>query len=259
MEHQKTLRILLEIINNFYFMIKLLLYTHSDYNWVWKYWHQQTDKYLKNFKKICLLNSNSNFRDDYRIINYDDKKTYKNRILSCISNLHDDEIVLFAHEDMFLYDKPNFEILNIFYDLIKDEKCDVIKLIRAFENLKKTNINKNLLINPSKQLFSIQPSLLKIKTLKYIYENVPGDNIWEFEGNTNINFLNNLKSFCAFEEALDKKRGKFHYDSSIYPYVCTAVVKGKWNFKEYKKELYEIFYNKKFSYIKYYISKLNFV
>ena len=29
-------------------MIKLLLYTHSDYNWVWKYWHQQTDKFLKN-------------------------------------------------------------------------------------------------------------------------------------------------------------------------------------------------------------------
>ena len=30
--------------------------------------------------------------------------------------------------------------------------------------------------------------------------------------------------------ARDKKRGKFHYDSSIYPYICTAVIKGKWNY-----------------------------
>ncbi len=29
--------------------MKLLLYTHSDYSWVWKYWHQQTDKFLNDF------------------------------------------------------------------------------------------------------------------------------------------------------------------------------------------------------------------
>ena len=31
--------------------MKLLLYTHSDYSWVWKYWHQQTDKFLNDFEK----------------------------------------------------------------------------------------------------------------------------------------------------------------------------------------------------------------
>jgi len=239
--------------------MKLLLYTHSDYNWVWKYWHQQTDKYLKNFKKICLLNINSKFRDDYTVINYDDKNTYKNRILSSINILDDEDVILFAHEDMFLYDKPKFEVLNHFCQLIKNDKCDVIKLIKAFDNLEKSNIHKNLLINPSKQLFSIQPSILKIKTLKHIYKNVPGNNIWEFEANTNRKYLKNIKSFCTFDETLDFKRGKFHYNSSIYPYICTAVIKGKWNFKEYKKELFEIFYNKKFNYFRYFISKFNLI
>ena len=239
--------------------MKLLLYTHSDYNWVWKYWHQQTDKYLKSYQKICLLNTKSNFRDDYITIKYDDKNTYKNRILSCINNLDNEEVVLFTHEDMFLYDKPNFEVLVQFCDLINNNKCDVIKLIRAFDNLDKSNLHNNLLTNPSKQLFSIQPSILKIKTLKHICENVPGDNIWEFEANTNKKYLNNIKSYCAFDEAKDLKKGKFHYNSSIYPYICTAVIKGKWNFKEYKKELFEIFYNKKFSYLRYYLSKFNFI
>ena len=238
--------------------MKILLYTHSDYSWVWKFWHQQTDKFLNNFEKICLVNTNSSFRKDYQIIKYDDKYTYKDRILSCLDQVDDQEIVIFCHEDMFLYKKPDFITINQYIDLIKNEKCSLIKLIRAFENLEKSNLHEKLLINPDKQLFSIQPTLIKIKTLKYIYKTVPGNNIWEFEANTSRKYLNNLISLCSFDVNFDKKRGKFHFDSSIYPYVCTAVIKGKWNFKEYKKELYEIFYNKKFNIFSYYLSKIKF-
>ena len=215
--------------------MKILLYTHSDYSWVWKYWHKQTDKFLNNYEKICLINSDSHFREDYLIIKYNDKNIYKDRILSCLDRLNDEEIVLFCHEDMFLYSEPNFKIINDFIDLIKNGKCDLIKLIRAFENLEKSSLHQKLFINPSRQLFSIQPTLIKVKILKYIYKNVPGKNIWEFEANTSKEHLYDLISLCCFDEIIDQKRGKFHYDSSIYPYICTAVIKGKWNFKEYKK------------------------
>ena len=238
--------------------MKILVYTHSDYSWVWKYWHQQTDKFLQNFDKICMSNSNSSFRDDYLVIKYNDKLTYKDRVLSCLNDIDDNEIVLFCHEDMFLYKKPNFEIIDEYMNLIKNDNCELIKLIRAFENLDKSNLHKKLFKNPDKQLFSIQPTIIKIKTLKHIYKTVPGDNIWEFEANTSKKYLKDLISLCSFDPDLDKKRGKFHYDSSVYPYICTAVIKGKWNFKEYKKELFEIFYNKKFNIFSYYFSKLRF-
>ena len=238
--------------------MKILVYTHSDYSWVWKYWHQQTDKFLQDFDKICLLNSNSSFRDDYLIIKYNDELTYKNRVLSCLNDIDDNEIVLFCHEDMFLYKKPNFEIIDEYINLVKNDNCELVKLIRAFENLDKSNLHKKLFKNPDKQLFSIQPTIIKIKTLKHIYKTVPGENIWEFEANTSKEYLKDLISLCSFDPDVDKKRGKFHYDSSIYPYICTAVIKGKWNFKEYKKELFEIFYNKKFNIFSYYFSKLRF-
>ena len=238
--------------------MKILLYTHSDYSWVWKYWHQQTDKFLQDFDKICLLNSNSSFRDDYHVIKYNDELTYKNRILSCLNDIDDNEIVLFCHEDMFLYKKPNFEIIDEYINLVKNDNCELVKLIRAFENLDKSNLHKKLFKNPDKQLFSIQPTIIKIKTLKHIYKTVPGENIWEFEANTSKKYLKDLISLCSFDPDVDKKRGKFHYDSSVYPYICTAVIKGKWNFKEYKKELFEIFYNKKFNIFSYYFSKLRF-
>ena len=238
--------------------MKILVYTHSDYSWVWKYWHQQTDKFLQDFDKICLLNSNSSFRDDYLVIKYNDELTYKNRVLSCLNDIDDNEIVLFCHEDMFLYKKPNFEIIDEYINLIKNDNCELIKLIRAFENLDKSNLHEKLFKNPDKQLFSIQPTLIKVKTLKHIYKTVPGDNIWEFEANTSKKYLKDIISLCSFDLNEDKKRGKFHYDSSVYPYICTAVIKGKWNFKEYKKELFEIFYNKKFNIFSYYFSKLRF-
>ena len=238
--------------------MKILVYTHSDYSWVWKYWHQQTDKFLQNFDKICMSNSNSSFRDDYLIIKYNDELTYKNRVLSCLNDIDDNEIVLFCHEDMFLYKKPNYEIIDEYINLVKNDNCELIKLIRAFENLDKSNLHKKLFKNPDKQLFSIQPTIIKIKTLKHIYKTVPGDNIWEFEANTSKKYLKDIISLCSFDSNIDRKRGKFHYDSSVYPYICTAVIKGKWNFKEYKKELFEIFYNKKFNIFSYYLSKIKF-
>jgi len=237
--------------------MKILLYTHSDYSWVWKYWHQQTDKFLNDYEKICLVNSTSSFRDDYQSIKYDDSKDYKNRILSCLDRLNDNDVVLFCHEDMFLYDQPIYSLLQDFTSLILNDKCDTIKLVRAFENLDKSKIHGKLFENPQKQLFSIQPTLVKIKTLKHIYKIVPGDNIWEFEANTTNKYLKDLTSLCSFDLSVDKKRGKFHYDSSVYPYICTAVIKGKWNYKEYKKELFEIFYNKRFNYFRYYLSRIN--
>ena len=238
--------------------MKILVYTHSDYSWVWKYWHKQTDKFLQNFDKICISNLNSSFRDDYLVIKYNDELTYKNRVLSCLNDIDDDEIILFCHEDMFLYKKPNFEIIDEYINLIKNNKCELIKLIRAFENLDKSNLHEKLFKNPDKQLFSIQPTIIKVKTLKHIYKTVPGDNIWEFEANTSKKYLKDIISLCSFDINEDKKRGKFHYDSSVYPYICTAVIKGKWNFKEYKKELFEIFYNKKFNIFSYYLSKIKF-
>ena len=35
----------------------------------------------------------------------------------------------------------------------------------------------------------------------------------------------------------EPKRGSNHYDSKVFPYTATAVVKGKWNFSEYEAEL----------------------
>ena len=39
----------------------------------------------------------------------------------------------------------------------------------------------------------------------------------------------------------ERKRGLYHYDSLVFPYIATAINKGKWNYNEYQKEL-DIFF-----------------
>ena len=46
-----------------------------------------------------------------------------------------------------------------------------------------------------------------------------------------------FKHVSCFAYDQGNKRGRNHWDSNIYPYVATAVVKGKWNLNEYSHKL----------------------
>jgi hypothetical protein len=39
----------------------------------------------------------------------------------------------------------------------------------------------------------------------------------------------------------ERRRGIYHNDSSVFPYIATAINKGKWNYSEYEKELNTLF------------------
>ena len=73
-----------------------------------------------------------------------------------------------------------------------------------------------------------------------MFEGCSGGSIWELESRMfTTPAIDPSKSFFCYNG--ESKRGTSHYDSSIYPYVATAVVKGKWNMYEYKEELTRIF------------------
>ena len=49
----------------------------------------------------------------------------------------------------------------------------------------------------------------------------------------------NIKTGMTWQEG-DNKRGMFHWDSGIYPYFATAIVKGKWSIGDYGDLLEDI-------------------
>jgi hypothetical protein len=92
----------------------------------------------------------------------------------------------------------------------------------------------------SNWFFSIQPSIWNLTKFKEILSKNLDSNIWELE-NRSQTVVKEMNLKIAYSNDKSKKRGKFHYDNGIYPYVSTAIVKGKWNTSEYSLELKKIF------------------
>lgn len=223
--------------------MKLLLYTHTDYKDIWKIFFNQIDKYFPDIKKIILVNKDDEtIPFQYQKIFYDDVLNYTKRVSQCLDQLQN-ETILFIHEDMILFDNPNYNKINNFIELIENEKADFIKLIKLDIGNDKIEYYPNLIKTPQELMFSVQPTICKSDKLKNIF-NLFDCNIWDFERQVSTACLH-FKYFNCFmaSSETDKKRGLFHYDSSIFPYIATAIVKGKWNYSEYKNEL-DIIFNK---------------
>jgi len=225
----------------------IVVYTHTDYKHVWPLWFGQTKKYLNDFKKIIFVNKNdSDIPSDYQVVEYDDSLPYNLRVSSCLEKLDQNETIIFHHEDMFLYNEPKLDILNEFILLVNQNPETLIKLLRAGTGISQPFLHKNLFSNPPGLNYSIQPTLIKVELLHKIYSTNFGSSIWDFEKNAGGN-MNTLYSYYCYNN--ENLRGLAHYDSNIYPYVATAIVKGEWNVQEYKNELMDLFKEYEINYI----------
>ena len=216
-----------------------IVYSHSDYSDVWPVYFGQTEKYFSEKQKMAIfLDKKSTLvPKNYTQVVYNDKKSYTERLINCFKQLQKMgfDYCLFSHEDMFLYDKPNFEKLSRYIKAVQKGYFDFIKLIRGGENVFEQSIIDETLFeidNKSEWIFAVQPSIWNIDKLLQILEFHKKDTIWSLEVNSQ-NTCRKLKIKGAFSFDEGKKRGIYHYDNSIYPYIATAIVKGKWNTKEY--------------------------
>ena len=150
---------------------------------------------------------------------YDDKINYPQRVLNILANI-DSEYIVLDHEDMFLYQKANIDQINKSIELIINKELDSIRFIKNI-NAKYTSISKNCSVEKinsnSEWIFSIQPSVWRKEALIDILKKNLNVNIWELE----------YKSQKVVRE--------------YYPYIATALFKGKWMISEYEKELKSLF------------------
>lgn len=222
----------------------LVLYTHTDYKDIWPMFFGQANLHLNDYKKIVFVNKHDeDIPNDYEQIYYDEGSVYPVRVSSCLSYLDINQPIVFLHEDMILFNEPNHKVIEEFTSLVVDNKADFIKLIKAGqEPFVKSDLHNNLVNAVPQLLFSIQPTICKVSKLKHIYLLTPGSSIWDFESRVSdtCRDYNYTKCFMSSDDS-EKKRGLAHWDSSIFPYIATAIIKGKWNYKEYKTELDELF------------------
>jgi hypothetical protein len=182
---------------------------------------------------------------------YDENLSYTDRLRSCLEKISD-RVIFFEHEDMILYEVPEVTQLINYSRLIKSaphhhfnmNKFDVIKMVRGGKFFARKVFKKNVkclkfISRVSPWIFSIQPSFWARTSLIAILQKHKGKSIWEFEVAAQRTMRSpRYRSALLFEGT--PLRGDCHFDSEIYPFLATAIVKGKWNTLEYSSELEEL-------------------
>ena len=71
----------------------------------------------------------------------------------------------------------------------------------------------------------------RLATQDPLYANRVDTTIWDAELGIERDRGRTLMGAIAYRD--ERRRGMWHWDSSLFPYVATALVKGRWNIGEY--------------------------
>ena len=222
-------------------MFTYFIHTHTDCKDIWPAFFGRINKYFPHHQKNILVNNTDSFLNNYNTSIYEPDLDYTSRIKNSLKNFND-EVILFTHEDMILYDEPAYDTLNEFCDLIKNDKADFIKLLKCANVLGEycfpsSDVHPNLTPCERQYSFTIQPTLCKASKLLDVFSSCAPTNIWDFERKIDsifTNFIHNKCFMSSFEG--EAKRGQAHWDSRAYPHG-NMIFKGKWTYSEYSKEI----------------------
>ena len=212
-------------------------YTNSKCSDVWEVFTKQQEKYcgLPNF-----------FLSDKTIPNYDEstfiynnEDSYYSVWLKNLPNIKY-EYFIYLQEDFILYDYVNKSLLEEYLNfLISNKEYSFVRLIKS-GNLNNKKISEHLyeIESTNSDIFSMQPSIWRTEDFLEIMMGTKNQ-IW-LENQSYRDYMIEKKMKGVYHYDNENKRGLNHFDSSVYPYIATALVKGKWNLSEYKKELGDI-------------------
>ena len=225
--------------------LALIIDTNSRYSDVWAPCFGRLEKFFpKSIKKYIFVDiASEEIPEDIQPVYYDDEDTYRNQFLGCLEQINEDYI-LYSSEDYILYDKTHEEKLLYLVDVLESNSANFIKLIKGPESVSPYKDYADIfsIDAADSNFFAQQASIWRTRDFESVFRASPSTNgrmQQEPQGSEvcrRIGISNGLQHHSG-----GNKRGIFHYDSTIFPCIATAVVKGKWNISEYFLELMEVF------------------
>jgi hypothetical protein len=231
--------------------LALIINTIAKNKDVWPMFFGQIEKHIPEdfFEKkyIFVDDCDDPLPEGYEAVIYEKEKMYREQFVGCIKSVSE-EYCIYISEDYILYDDIQTNAIVKYIDILK-KNLDV-----SFVRFTKGGIvdldylnyqnHEDLyeLYNFLPYFYTNQASVWRTRDLEKIHRHGPNlhigntdhDNSFEFQATKTCEQLGIRGLFCYYGEP---KRGIYHYDSKVFPHVCTALVKGKWNLSEYQEEL----------------------
>lgn len=217
--------------------VACVTYTTSKYADVWPMYFGQLTKHLNGIKSYVLSDFGSGQVFDFKeheIIEHNDNTPYWKQFIDALTKLHEQyKYIIYLQEDFILHKNVDHEKIAHARDFLKSTSYDFVRLLRCgYETPLDRHIRDGYfeVHQDTSDIFSMQSTIWNRDRFHQLYTHVKSQKWlegrhWE-EGCRKIN-INGV-----FVWKGESKIGKFHYDSSIWPAVCTAINRGQWNMDE---------------------------
>jgi hypothetical protein len=217
--------------------ICIILYTHESYQDIFNISIKLHEKYSKCINIIVF--SNKNMNNQYPHILYDDSQTYPQRINNCLNKLPSNIThIILTHDWALMYGDIDIAKITNIIEIMITKKINQIRLLRAAVGGEQISLDRNIYtISNDGLLFSLQPTIWEIETLKKITNENQGFNYRDIEEGLQIymrQFIN-----CFYYEGEDKFPGAGHHKSNIFPHIHSTRY-GKWIINENIPYIYDI-------------------
>jgi len=126
--------------------VPIVVYTHTDMKDIWPMFFGQLKKYVGDTKVYVAVNEDDLYLSDYVRIIYDDTKKYTERWKQILPQISE-EIILFLHEDMVLFDSIKPDYIKKYFTYVANGDVNSIKLILAGDNFSQSSIDSTLVYN----------------------------------------------------------------------------------------------------------------
>jgi hypothetical protein len=219
--------------------IALITYTNSICKDVWPMYFGQLDKHAPWLKSYVFSNVDPGYKN-HEFVQYHINDPYYIQWTNCLNNVNEN-YVIYAQEDFVLYNDILKSKFDNFVDFLENSEFDYIRPIRCgFDNSLNHLCENYYEVNPNTDdAFMMQISLWKKSRIRDVYLTAKSEK-W-LEGKHWRDAARTLGIQGLFTYNNEPKRGAYHYDSLDYPYICTAIGRGKWNVSQYRNILMPLF------------------
>ena len=239
-------KVALRIINNpGYIMddIALVVNTHSSCSDVWPMFFDRLKKHFPNKKVYVISDIKEGLPSYCHVLKYSEDDDYRTQFLKGIKQVSEEFCINFNEDYIFYSDVDKDKLQYCFDYLKKNENLSFVRLFRGIE-YEEPEIAPNIYLmnNQNMWFFSQMSSLWRTRDLEVIHEHSPKSGMAFKKAGPQMELVGNdtcrkLNTKGVFYYAGEPKRGIHHHDSSVLPFIASAIVKGKWNLSEYPAEL----------------------
>jgi len=209
-------------------MIPILVYTHSEYSFLWKATIPLLERYAKGFQIIWCCDSLLDYKlpPTWILYTYDTSLSWGYRVKRCLE-AYDFDYLIYIQEDWLLIDSIQPERVEHCLDFMKQFKCEFLMTYpwNNTADFVRSNYESYIFVKQFSHYF--QPGIWK-KSLLYDVCSL-NVSIQEYESDKCFNLTKDRNCYGVYCKISDKDlstRGFF------FPHMH-AIVQGKWTFVKY--------------------------